>query len=81
MRENKIFSCYTPFAFSYAEKYFRIGYKETGVIDLLNETLSPRDVISRFMTPMDCCRFCHTDKTDWFQVQKSDLNNTINWSH
>lgn len=72
MRENKLASCYTPFSFCYAEKVFQIGYKEDGIIDILSEKLSPREIITRFMQPMDCCRFCHCDKTEWYQINSQE---------
>lgn len=72
MRENKLAPCYTPFALKYAEKEFQIGYYEDGIIDLLTSELTPREIISHFIQPMDYCRFCHCDKTDWRQV---DLHN------
>ena len=79
MRENKLASCYTPFAFCYAEKQFKIGYKETGIVDILSEELTPSDIITRFMQPMDCCRFCHCDKSKWYQIGNQSINET-DWS-
>ena len=79
MRENKLASCYTPFSFCYAEKVFQIGYKEDGIIDILAEKLSPREIITRFMTPMDCCRFCHCDKTEWYQINSIETTEN-DWS-
>lgn len=70
LRENKLASCYTPFAFCYAEKAFKIGYKEDGIIDVLGEELSPRKIIQQFMQPLDCCRFCHCDQEYWHQAHK-----------
>lgn len=80
MRENKLAVCYAPFAFPYATGKFHMDYKEEGVLDVFDASLTNKKIISHFLKAMDCCRFCHTDYAKWDQIDDDNKYEYDNWS-
>ena len=67
IRENIFASCYVPFAICNAKERFNLDYTDEVFVDLLENNLSRRKIMSILTQPLKCCKFCHDDKEEWRQ--------------